>query len=107
MRILLVAVELTAGTSLYMSKRKDDVPRNAIKSGLSPCGNVYVGIAFFEDEIMPAKIIQAYNLTYFSYKGKEYSSPEKMVSVSRRIQLENTGLSADSVGEIMTKLLRI
>lgn len=76
------SVELTTGTSLYMSKRKADVPRNAIKSGLSPCGNVYVGIVCHEDEIMPAKIIPAYNLTYYAYKGKEYSTSEKTVSVS-------------------------
>lgn len=76
---------LTQGVDYYFSRGVHDIPGNAIKSGLSPCGEVYVGAVKHEKMTMPCKIIPRDGCCYYPYFGKELSSRNCTVGKSNLI----------------------
>lgn len=75
--------ELVPGTSIYFSSGPHDIPANAITSGVSPCGQIYVGFVQHKNETMPAKIVPRYQLAFYPYGGREYTTAKFMVGLKK------------------------
>jgi len=58
------------------------VPANAVKAGVDKDGgDVYVGRAFHQGEVLPAKVVPNQNVAFVAYGGEEHTKHDFEVSL--------------------------
>lgn len=65
---------------IYTSTGPGDIPENAVRAGISPSGEIFVGVVKHEQMTLPCKIVPKYNCCCFTYGGQELLWPVCNVS---------------------------
>lgn len=62
---------------MWVQTNRDDIPTDAIRVGLDrDGGEMYVGRAYHENDVLPAKVIPNHKVAYVAWNGKEYAKSE-------------------------------